>query len=393
MERRSVESDYEEVATSEIASDAGSARHSEAGSRQSKRDSRSLQHVKSQAAEYLTIVLPYLMKMEELAEKGYKNAVPYVEKAREAYARFHKELQPYGPDEIMGMLTGMGMMFFGGFFITTIAVVEALNQGGREKLMQNLAKLRDQAAAVREANDLDDTLDDDGDGVADVDQISKSELTSRKFMVVVRSVDPNIVSDALGNLYGILMAVTATLQVKFARAISLGAGIGNVLSKTILKFIVPPLKEVVHADFHPWLPPVVQYICRFIGVSIAFSVQRVLSTVHTAMRGARLTTDSFTKWAEARNMGHLTEGYLDDGVAFLLAAIGVYGQLFVWSRLPILIKLLMFPATFTESILSMLVSASVSKGTSTSNQAGAFGGAAAGGAPMPATPMAAGIPT
>jgi len=76
-------------------------------------------------------------------------------------------------------------------------------------------------------------------------------------------------------------------------------------------------------------------------------------------------------WAESRDMHYLSDGYADDAFAFLLAGLGIYGQLFVWSKLPFIVKLLLFPATLTEWLLSMLVSLNVSNGTSTANQAAA----------------------
>jgi len=345
----------------------------------------------------LTKVVPVLLKLEAGFEKLIDHATPLVYKGIETYERLYAELQPYGPDQIIQMLTGLGMMFFGGFFITTVAVIEATDQSGREKLLKNLRKLKGQIDAVRQANDEDDALDEDGDGVQDVKQITQAELGMRKMLVFARACDPNVVAKSFSSMYAILMAVTATLQVKFARTFSLGASIGDVLAKTTLKFVVPPLKEMVPEEFHKWIPPVSQYICRFIGISIAFSVNRILSTVHTAIRGARLATDGFTKWCEARNLHYLSDGYLDDAFAFLLAGIGVFGQLFVWNRLPLLIKLLLFPATFTEWVLSMLVSMQVSLGTSTPQQAGAFSGAknplSGGlGAGAPMAPMSAGIP-
>ena len=50
---------------------------------------------------------------------------------------------------------------------------------------------------------------------------------------------------------------------------------------------------------------------------------------------------------------------MDDIGAFALAGLGIYAQLFVFPFLPFLIKLLLFPATFTEWVLTMFVSAAV----------------------------------
>mmetsp|Transcript_25148 Transcript_25148/g.54300 ORF Transcript_25148/g.54300 Transcript_25148/m.54300 type:complete len:350 (-) Transcript_25148:232-1281(-) len=317
----------------------------------------------SPLAEKLYKILPILLQIEGGIEKFVSVAHPIYLKACEKYKQVYEQMKPYGPDQLIKIAIGIAMMFFGGFFITTVAVAEAFDQGGRTQLLKNLKVMQGQAQSVRRANSEDDKIDADGDGIADVKQISKKELSMRKMGVFLRAVDPQVLSSTLSNLYSIFMAVLATLQIKFARSISLGASIGNILANTARKFIVPPLKEVVGEEYHNWVPVVTNYICRMIGISIAFAVTRVLSTIHTAIRGARLATDGFTEWCEARGLNYLTDGYVDDAVAFVLAGLGIYGQLFIWSELPILIKLIMFPFSIVESLLSMLVSASVTAST------------------------------
>ncbi|GBG27057.1 Hypothetical Protein FCC1311_032802 [Hondaea fermentalgiana] len=320
----------------------------------------------------LTQVVPIVLKIEEGIAAAVLFIMPYVKMANEAYEEFLVALEPYGPKEIMGMLYGLALMFFGGSYISTIATLEAIDQGGRKDLVHAIKELHEQATSVRDANRTDDQLDEDGDGVADVNQISQAELTVRKVSLFLRSCDPEKVSAAFGRLYQILAMVIATLQVKFARALSLGVSIGNVLSTTILKATGPTIKNIVDEDYYPWIPVVTRYICRMIGISIAFSVQRVLSTVHTALNGARIATDAFTRWCEARNLHYLSDGYLDDATAFLLAGLGIYGQLFLYTKLPFIIKLILFPATVSEYILTFMVSTSVARGTTTANQQQGF---------------------
>jgi hypothetical protein len=81
-----------------------------------------------------------------------------------------------------------------------------------------------------------------------------------------------------------------------------------------------------------------RYICRALGVSLAFSLQRVLSTVHTAFRGAAMLTEGFTSFAESRNMHYLSDGYADDAFSFAMAFIGIYAQLIVWKELPAVVQ-------------------------------------------------------
>ena len=50
----------------------------------------------------------------------------------------------------------------------------------------------------------------DGDGIADVKQISSKELVQRKIGVVAKAIDPELVADAVTAINAGLMAVVAT---------------------------------------------------------------------------------------------------------------------------------------------------------------------------------------
>jgi len=251
---------------------------------------------------------------------------------------------------------------------------QQVDQGGRTQFVKSIRELHDEFKNLREANEEDDQLDEDNDGIADVKQISQTELTIRKMGLFLRTVDPERVSSAFGQLYSILAMVIATLQVKFARAISLGVSIGNVVSTTFIKILGPAMKAVISEEYYPWVPVVIRYIARMIGISIGFAIQRVISTVTTALKGARDATDGFTNWTQKRNLHYLSDGYVDDGIALGLAVLGIYSQLFIFTRLPFIVRLVLFPFTFSEYTLQFLVSVAVTQGTTTAaQQANGFG--------------------
>jgi len=65
--------------------------------------------------------------------------------------------------------------------------------------------------------------------------------------------------------------------------------------------------------------------------------------------------DNFADFCETRNLTYLSEGYLDDILAWCLVGVGIYSQLFLFTYLPFIIKLAFFPAFVTEWILTTLV--------------------------------------
>lgn len=303
--------------------------------------------------------LPYLLKVGEVLDETFDRVEPYIHKGYGKYLEARKKLDPYNPEALIKMFTGFSMMFFGGFFISTVAVFEAVNQGGFDRLAKNLGILRAQYRKVQIANDADDRLDEDNDGIADVTQISAEKLTFRKILVVLRACNPEAMTEALSALYTVMLAVVATLRVKFARTVSLGASIGEMLAKPALKFVIPILEDLLPDEFDGWVRPVALYVCRALGVSLAFSLQRVLSTVHTAFRGANMLTEGFTSFAESRRMDYLTDGYADDAFSFAMAFIGIYAQLLVWKELPVVMQLVLFPAFAMENVLSTFISFTV----------------------------------
>lgn len=71
-------------------------------------------------------------------------------------------------------------------------------------------------------------MDADGDGVADVKQIDNKQLVLRKAAVVAKAVDPELMGEALTAIYAGLMAVVATLRVKFAACVTIGVTVGGI---------------------------------------------------------------------------------------------------------------------------------------------------------------------
>jgi hypothetical protein len=99
---------------------------------------------------------------------------------------------------------------------------EAWRQAGGKEALMHLTDLVNEAKAVVRASNEDDKRDDDGDGVADVNQISTKELVMRKMNLAVTAMDPNKVNGAMQGIYSGWIGVVAVLKVKFAKTIALG---------------------------------------------------------------------------------------------------------------------------------------------------------------------------
>ena len=108
---------------------------------------------------------------------------------------------------------------------------------GYEDAKRNVQELMIELKPVFEANDADDLVDDDGDGISDVDQISPPELLKRKIMLLVFNLkSPHKIQDAVKSIYAALLAVLATLKLEFAQTTAIAMGIADMVQKPIVKF-------------------------------------------------------------------------------------------------------------------------------------------------------------
>jgi hypothetical protein len=217
------------------------------------------------------------MKGVFVLENTIEKAMAFFRVANILYGKVHQKLEKYNPEALITMFTGFMLIFFGGFFIVTVALVEAFKQGGSDTMFQNLAVLQEQVRAVQAANDQDDKLDEDGDGVPDVMQITKDQLAQRKLRMALGAMDPIVVQAALGNLWTATLSAAASVKLQFARTIALGVSIGNIMNRPVTRYVIPLVEAFTDNTYHKWYPAFFSYICRVIGASIAFQIQRILS--------------------------------------------------------------------------------------------------------------------
>jgi len=155
-------------------------------------------------------VVPYLIMVLEFVEKSTPIVLTYYEKL----IQFWISLQPYKPHLLLPSFIGFILCFFGGSFLTLIAAVEAFNMCGSDVTIKCVLELYEEFKKAAEANKKDDTVDKDGDGVADVLQISNTELIARKTTLFLRVIDPVHLQDALTGISTGGMAVLAALKLQ-----------------------------------------------------------------------------------------------------------------------------------------------------------------------------------
>lgn len=207
--------------------------------------------------------------------------------------------------------------------------------------------------AIQEANKKDDEVDDDNDGIPDVQQIDSKALVTRKTVLFLKTVDPKRFSDAIAGLQSGFLAVLAVLKVQFAKAITLGNSIAAVLDKPANKFVLPLLEKVLPAEYKRWAEPVIHYSVRSFAVSFAWTVHRVISAFHSAVTGGVMAAQNVCEYCNEMKIFEFdhTKSNLDEMIGYALAFLGLWFQLGMGFQLPFIMRILLLPFTMAEWFL------------------------------------------
>mmetsp|Transcript_4448 Transcript_4448/g.7212 ORF Transcript_4448/g.7212 Transcript_4448/m.7212 type:complete len:340 (+) Transcript_4448:88-1107(+) len=284
---------------------------------------------------------------------------PYFEKTFDFFHGIWVKLEPYHPEELIEAVFGIFLAFFGGHYVITLAAIEAYRMCGWSTTYKYLKIIWDDYKLVRAESRKDDTIDADNDGVYDVLQISKQELFTRKLKLAAKSCNPDKLSMAAGGLYTGFMGVIATLRVQFAQTVTLGAVIGGTFSAYAQRIFQPLFVHVVPNEYAKWVPVLIDYVCKLIGVSIAWFVQRVISAFYSAIRGANLVSKGVLSYAARHN--YINASFADASsnhyaaLTMALAGAGFMFQISNYMQLPFPFNIVFFPLSIVEYILNYFV--------------------------------------
>jgi len=270
----------------------------------------------------------------------------------------YRSIEKYHPEEYAIMVFGLVLAFFGGNFVALIAAAEAFKMCGWETTKRCLLALYDDYKIVKEVSDKDDLVDENHDGIADVLQINKRELATRKIKLVLKSCNPDVISEALFGLNTAVLASIATLRAEFAYTITLGATIGTIVGRIVHTVTYPFLKQIIPIEYQKWISPLIKYSCRGFGITIAWWLQTLSSAVHSALRGGEQFTKGLVLFL-ARNHYSVTvtEGsYLFAAIMYFVALTGFYWQLSTGFVLVFPLNFLLFPFTLAEMFVRYLIS-------------------------------------
>ncbi|CAE7671436.1 unnamed protein product [Symbiodinium sp. CCMP2456] len=291
-----------------------------------------------QAAPYLAKAWIFLL-----------TALPYVVKA----IREIQNLIGMMPEKMLWAILSFLVCFFGGIFPATIAAAEAWAACGGIEAWDQAKVLLSELMKVAEASKEEEKEEKDGKEVQPPHQIIQKKLA-----VALAVMEPDKVSGSISSIYIGWIGVIGVLRLQFARTITLGEVIGAKVYKPVSK-AEPLIESMVAEEYQKWVPTITRWMCKFVAISLAWWIQRVISAVHSAIRGGTIFAEYLVDFLHEK--GYLQvehkETYIDEAIGWSIAVLGFLTQLALGFQLPFLLNLILLPVQILEGFIVWSVGA------------------------------------
>jgi len=310
----------------------------------SKAADRSIQDMKEKltmAAELLQLAILPLVKFATFV-------LPYFLKFCSASYAFYVHL----PIDYVTVLIGLVFCFFGGLYPTLFAALMAAEFGGRKVVVAALKDLAGEATKILEASKKDDDADADTDGKKDVKQITGKELLVRKMKLVMIKMNPEKVDKAITSIYKVWLSVAAVLTLQFARTISLALTISDCIKKAVNRYCTPTIQVLVPDEYDKWVPIIVGWLTKGIGVSIAWYIQSVISAFTSALEGGLIVSRTLMRIGRKRGFNFIppeNETVIDEISSYVIAGLGFFFQVRLGFQVPYPLNLILWPFGLAET--------------------------------------------
>lgn len=294
----------------------------------------------NKAAELLQSAVRPLMKYATIA-------LPHVITITEKTYAFWVKL----PRDYALVVIGLIFCLFGGLYPTLFATVMAMEHGGRKVVVAAIKDLFDEAVKIIEASKKDDDTDADGDGVKDVDQMSSQELLTRKAKLILTKMNPEKVDRALNSIYRVWLSVAAVLAVKFARTISMALTISEFLKGAVNRYLTPTVQLATPDEYDKWVPVIVGWITKSIGMSIAWYIQSIISAFTSALQGGLIVSRALMRIGRKKGFDFIPpdeDSMIDEVSSYVIAAAGFYFQFSMGFKAQFPLNLILWPFELAE---------------------------------------------
>lgn len=118
-------------------------------------------------------------------------------------------------------------------------------------------------------------------------------------------------TNLISGLNAAALAIIATLKLQFAKSITLGSSISEiVLEGPAKKYIVPAVEACMPPDYQKWALPLITYTVKSFAISLAWFLQKIVSAIHSSLRGGNMCADNVLDYLTT--MGHMKSAQRND---------------------------------------------------------------------------------
>jgi len=286
------------------------------------------------------------------------------------------------PRTVVQMIFGIALCFFGGTYVASIAAIEAFRQFGGQKVYAEIEVISSQVKLIVAANEEDDKVDANKDGIADVDQMDPAALAQHKLFLAMSVVkDPKKLQEAWGALFTAYLAVLATLRLEFARTTAFALGIVEMCKFPIVRTFAPMLTAAIGPKLVHWTETLIETALTFLAVVFAWYLQMIVSAFYSGLRGGRMFAEALIEFLQQKKTEDgvpyidklpfpiarvdpndptspfdPNESFLDEAIGYSLAALGFSFQFFNGFSLPFPLNIVLLPLTMIEWFLRIQIS-------------------------------------
>jgi len=282
-------------------------------------------------------------------------AVPFLFAWLQVLFDVYSALLTYFPPAFLPLSGGLLLVFFGGSFYTLIAAAEAWNACGGPSAVVAARALELQVTDCLAKAEADDAKEGGKGGKA----ASGVEKLKRKALLMARHAQPAAVSDATAALWLTSMGILATLRLRLARTLVLGASISTRLKPLAERHAQPLLAAQLPAELAKWSATLLDLAVKAVVVILSLFLSKLVGAAHAALRGGQLAAaHGLVLLKQQHYLKAEVDEKLVNAVALGLAALGVLVQTYVGFSVPFPLNVVVLPLTTAEWLLSFAVGVS-----------------------------------
>merc|ERR1712113_702528 len=104
-------------------------------------------------------------------------------------------------------------------------------------------------------------------------------------------------------------------------------------------------------EYKQWVPMVIEWACKVVAISIAWWIERIISAVHSAIRGGLMFSRMLLKYLHQTGkikFPDADESYLDEAIGWGVALAGFICQFMLGFSVPFPLSIIFMPIRFVE---------------------------------------------